>query len=160
MLAAVALGGDPAVVPTRIGSGARFRPAAQTTATPSYLCVSSRSHFRVHLELFAEGRALVVPSDIGRRSATCVAEVRTVAPGGIVQVGRAGLTVGDLFRVWGQRLAPNRLLAFVGAVRVYVAGHRVPGDVRTVELTPNAQIVLEVGPLIPPHSFFLFPKGS
>ena len=31
------------------------------------------------------------------------------------------------------------------------------GDVRKIPLTDRAQIVLEVGGYIPPHSFYLFP---
>ena len=89
--------------------------------------------------------------------ARCSYDVRTRAPIGIVEVvpGR-GVTIGDLFRVWGQPLARDRIAGFRGRVRAYVAGSRWRGDVRAIPLRRYAQIVLEVGGYVPPHRFFLF----
>ena len=52
----------------------------------------------------------------------------TLEPTGVVLI-RPGvrLTVGDLFRSWGQPLSARRLASFTGAVRVYVGGRRRPG---------------------------------
>jgi hypothetical protein len=74
----------------------------------------------------------------------------------------AGLDLGDLFRIWGQPLAAHRLASFrsAAAVRAYVGGRRVRGRVADVPLEPNAEIVVELGAYVPPHRFFLFPKGS
>jgi hypothetical protein len=68
-------------------------------------------------------------------------------------------TLGDLFAVWGRRLSPRRLLSFRGRVRAYIAGKRWRGDVRAIRLTRHAEIVLEVGSYVPPHTFFLFGPG-
>ncbi len=160
VLAAAALGGDPSVVAIPIGPGARFRPVAKAAAAPTLTCGGGKPLFRVHLELFAKGKVIVVPAGIGRGNADCVPLTRTTTPGGIVEVSRRGVTLGDLFRVWGETLSPRRLLSFSGAVRVYVAGRLLTRDPRDVVLTPNAEIVVETGPVIPPHRFFLFPKGS
>jgi hypothetical protein len=70
----------------------------------------------------------------------------------------APLTVGDLFRVWGQPLGPRRLAGFRGAVSAWVGGRPWRGDPRTIPLRRHAEIVLEVGGYIPPHTFFLFPR--
>ena len=68
------------------------------------------------------------------------------------------LTLGDLFAVWGRRLSPRRLLGFHGAVRVYRAGLRLRIDPRALVLRDQDQIVLEVGPFIPPHAAYRFPR--
>jgi hypothetical protein len=160
LLVAAALGGDPSVTPIPIGADARFRPAARTAAASTIACSNTKPLFRIHLELFAEGRVIVVPEGIGRGDAGCSGVARTTAPGGVVEVSRRNATLGDLFRIWGETLSPRRLLSFSGAVRVYIAGHLVKSDPREVVLTPHAELVLEAGPVIPPHRFYLFPKGT
>jgi hypothetical protein len=71
---------------------------------------------------------------------------------------RPGVRLGDLFAVWGERLGPTQLLSFAGSpVRVYVNGRRRRNDPRTLALEDGAQIVLQLGPYIPPHTRFLFP---
>jgi hypothetical protein len=78
----------------------------------------------------------------------------------------ARLSVADLFRSWGQPLSARRLGPFRGRVRVYVGGRRVrggpgsPGVPGTVRLTRHAEIVLEVGPYVPPHPAYTFPPGA
>ena len=69
-------------------------------------------------------------------------------------------TLGDLFRVWGQRLGKTRLLSFDGPVSVFVDGRRRLGDPRSIVLTRHAEVVLEVGGYLTPHSSYLFPKGA
>jgi hypothetical protein len=120
----------------------------------------------VHLELFANGRVVIVPAAVGVRgarvtlgrvrAARCRARVWTLDPTGVVQFeGPARL--GAFFGVWGTRLVPSRLLSFAGAVRVYVNGARRRGDPRTLVLRDRDEIVLEVGPYIPPHRAYRFP---
>jgi hypothetical protein len=83
-----------------------------------------------------------------------------VEPTGVVEVDAAlGATLGDLFAVWGRRLAPNRLLSFSGRVQAFVGGKRWHGDPRRIRLRRHAQIVLEVGGYVPPHSSYLFGEG-
>jgi hypothetical protein len=120
----------------------------------------------VHLELFARGRVVIVPAAVGIRdphlafgrvqAARCRARIWTLDPSGVIRfTGRA--TLGVVFRVWGARLAPRRLLSFGGTVRLYVNGIRRDGDPRTLGLRPGDEIVLEVGPYIPPHRAYRFP---
>jgi hypothetical protein len=111
---------------------------------------------RVHLELFANGRVVVIPDKVGVRRG-CRYPLRTLTPTGVVELDRPGHTLGDFFAVWRVPLARRRLLTFRGAVTAYVAGKRWQGDVDAIPLTDHAQIVVEIGGYIPPHRFYLFP---
>jgi hypothetical protein len=151
----------PSVYPWPIGVGPRYHPAAATHAghpVGSLRCDASPARFVAHVELFANRRVIIVPAGIGLARG-CAYPVRTVAPTGVVRVARPA-TLGDLFRIWGRRLSPRRLLSFAGRVEAYVGGRRVSGDPRRIRLTPHAQIVLEVGGHVVPHPSYVFPKGT
>ena len=70
---------------------------------------------------------------------------------------RAGETLGSVFAVWGQPLAPARLAGFRGTVSVFVNGTSRAGDPRRLVLHDGDEIVLEVGGYVPPHASFTFP---
>lgn len=69
-----------------------------------------------------------------------------------------------LFRSWGQPLSRTRLASFrapKGAhVAVFVNGRSWHGAPGAVPLTRHAEIVLEVGPHVPPHASYTFPPGT
>jgi hypothetical protein len=161
----VGIGGDPSIRPWPIGPGPAYRPAATARdgrPVAGHACVSGGRRFHVHLELYANRRVVIVPPGIGVASG-CSYTARTRTPTGVVEVSRgARLDLGGLFRIWGQPLGAHRLASFRSstAVRAYVGGRRVRGPVAGVRLEPNAEIVLELGAYVPPHRFFLFPKGS
>ncbi|HWF74923.1 MAG TPA: hypothetical protein VG186_16350 [Solirubrobacteraceae bacterium] len=158
-----------------IGHGARFHPPA--TGRVLGRC---RAHLgpriAVHVELFAANQVVLVPAGIGTRPprrfsagrisrARCYGDLVTLEPTGVVLV-RAGThrPLADLFRGWGEPLTPRRLASFPAAagsrVEVFVGGrrwHRAPGS---VPLTEHAEIVLEVGPHVPPHVSYTFPPGA
>ena len=165
-------------IPTPIGVGPRFHPPSTASAVARgrrigrFACGARAPNLvRAHLEVFAQKRVLIVPAGIGVAPpylirnrkvvrARCVYPLRTVEPTGVVEVdAQLRPTVADLFSVWGQPLAPRRLLSFSGRVRAYVAGERWRGDVRRIPLRRHAQIVLEVGGYIPPHRSYLFGPG-
>ncbi len=155
----------PAVVPTPIGAGPEYRPrpAVHAACAPAPL----RDGSRAHLELFANGRVVVIPTGIGLEgmrttagrvtAARCRARVWTLDATGVLRFTRPA-TLGSVFAVWGRRLTQNRLLRFRGAVRVYRNGVRLRVDPRTLELRDRDQIVLQVGPFIPPHASYRFPR--
>ena len=150
-----------APVPTPIGHGPEFRPpAAGRLDPPAAMCRAGAldGAARVHLELFARNRAIVIPARIGVRRG-CRYALRTLTPTGVIEIDGRGPTptLGRFFDVWRMPLAKQRLLTFRGDVRAYVGGRRWTGEVRSIRLTDRRQIVLEVGPYIPPHRFFLFP---
>jgi hypothetical protein len=128
-----------------------------------------------HVELFAEDRVVLVPAGIGtlppRRhelgrivAARCYGPIATLEPTGVVLVrqGRRA-TIGDLFKQWGVPLAAHGFGPFRapagGRVRAYVAGKRWHGAPAAIPLARHAAIVLQVGPYVPPHRFYLFPPG-
>ncbi len=118
------------------------------------------------MELFARGRVIIVPAAIGVGTphlsaglvvrARCRASTWTLDPTGVVRFTHAA-TLGDLFSVWGRRLTPRALLGFAGTVRVYRNGDRVRAGPRSVALRDGDELVLEVGPFVPPHRTYRFP---
>ena len=130
----------------------------------------------MHVEVFARNLVVLLPAGIGtappRRmldggvvSARCYGAVVSTEPTGVVLVRRGThLTVADVFRSWGESLSATRLAGFTAPrgtrVRVYVGGRRQSEPARLVPLTPNAEIVLELAPFVPPHAHYTFPSGG
>lgn len=127
----------------------------------------------MHIEVFAANRVVIIPAGIGTRpprelsdgrvtAARCYGDVVTLDPTGVVLVVNARhLTLAQVFRTWGQPLTTMRLASFRApagtSTAVYVNGRRRPGPPGRVPLAPHAEIVLEVGPYVPPHTTFTFP---
>ncbi len=167
VLAVTALAAAP--VPTPIGVGTLYHPPARTPGWAAVACrdASLRDGHRVHLELFAHRRVVIVPAGIGIGGATfrlgnvvgarCRAAVRTVDPTGVVWFDRTGALLRDVFAVWGQPVSPARLAGFHGAVSIFVNGARRDVDPRRLVLHDGDEIVLEVGGYVPPHASFRFP---
>jgi hypothetical protein len=90
--------------------------------------------------------------------------VATIDPTGVVLVRPgARLTVGEVFAAWGWPLRARGLLSFRarGQVRAYVDGRRwTRTPPAAIPLTRHAEIVLELGPYVPPHRSFRFPQGE
>jgi hypothetical protein len=158
-----------------IGTGPRFTTPASGPVTGS--CQRSLGpRFGVHVEVFAANRVLLLPAGIGARrpwtqldgrvvSARCYGALVTLDPTGLVLI-RPGqrLTLAALFRSWGEPLSRTRLTSFTAKqgtqVAVFVDGRPWRAAPGAVPLTPHAEIVLEVGPHVPPHSSYAFPPGT
>jgi hypothetical protein len=125
--------------------------------------------------VFGADRVVIVPTGIGTRpprgvsagrivSAGCYGSLVTLEPTGVVLV-RPGprLVLSDLFRAWGVPLSMRQVASFKapagGRVAVFVGGRRWRGEPGRVPLSRHAEIVLEVGPYVPPHSSYTFPAG-
>jgi hypothetical protein len=174
-LAGCASAGPAAMpTPTPTGPGARYRPAAVRLggrAVGSLRCGYAPPAYAVHVEVFAGGLGMVVPAGIGlappvRRAgafvvpAGCRYPLSTTEPTGLVEIAPgASRVLGDLFALWGLPLGPDRLGAFAGRVLAFVNGRAWRGDPRALPLRPHAQVTLEVGRLVAPHSAYLFPAG-
>jgi hypothetical protein len=158
-----------------IGAGPDFQPPATgPVAGPCLPALGPRDG--VHVEVFAANRVVLLPAGIGTRSprtsvagritrASCYGALVTLDPTGLMLVRPgAGLTVAALFRSWGQPLSATRLASFQAAagtrVAAFVDGRPWPGPPGAVPLTRHAEIVLEVGPHVPPHSSYAFPPGT
>ena len=167
--------------PIPIGVGPRFHPAdapkpvLQGRPVAGLRCERAGRRTGVHLELFALRRVVIVPAGIGIaaprardgayvRPRGCTYPIRTLEPTGVLQVtaGRR-LTLGHLFRLWGQPLSRTRLAAFSTSrarpVRAYVGGRRWAGPLRSIPLRRHAVIVLQLGAYVRPHVTYPFPKG-
>ena len=158
-----------------IGSGANFRPPA-----PGPVIGGCRRRLGprsgVHVELFAENRVVIVAAGIGTRPprsfvagritrAACYGSLVTLEPTGLVLVREGSRPLlSDLFRAWGQPLSPRRLASFSAPagmpVAVFVNGRRWHGSPGSVPLTAHSEIVLEIGPHVPPHTSYAFPPGT
>jgi hypothetical protein len=178
LLTQSAAGATP--VPTPIGAGPRFHPRPTSAAVARmepigrFRCETRvRPTQRAHVELFARGRVVVVPAGIGIapplvrvdaavRRGRCTYPIRTSDPTGVVEFAPSfHPTLGDLFRIWGRPFSESRLLGFRGSrVRIYVAGRRRRGPVRSVPLRRRSEIVVEIGPFVAPHTAFLFRPGQ
>ena len=158
-----------------IGTGPLFQPPA--TGPVIGRCarpLGRRSG--VHVEVFAANRVVLLPAGIGTRPprsllfgqiarASCYGAMVTLGPTGLVLIRPgARCTLGQLFRSWGQPLSLNRLASFRAPegthVTVFVDGREWRGMPAVVPLTPHGEIVLEVGPHVPPHSSYMFPHGT
>lgn len=154
------------LVPTPIGAGPRYRPPAHSGS--GFACAQAplRVGARVHLELFAHERVVIVPAGIGLRgarsrlgrvvTAACRGRAWTLDPSGVVRY-ESPATLGAVFAVWGQPLGPTRLASFRGPVSAWVNGVRQRGDPRTLLLRDRDEIVLEIRGHVPPHASFRFP---
>ncbi len=157
-----------------IGRGPSFQPPARGPVVGACeRTVGPRNG--VHVEVFAANRVVIVPAGIGTRpprsvsagritSARCYGDLVTLDPTGLVLVRPASHpTIQNLFRAWGEPLSNKRLASFSapadGRVAVFVDGHRWPGPPDKVPLTRHAEIVVEVGPHVPPHRAYTFPPG-
>jgi hypothetical protein len=158
-----------------IGVGPRFHPPVSGQVSGSCRpALGPRDG--VHVEVFAADRVLLLPAGIGTTpprasldgritDARCYGALVTLDPTGVVLVRPdAGLTLGTLFGSWGEPLSRTRLASFTAAARttvtVFIDGRPWPGPPAAVPLTRHAEIVLEVGPHVPPHSSYAFPRGT
>jgi hypothetical protein len=158
-----------------IGRGPEFHPPA--TGPVIAPCKGNLGpRIGTHVEVFARNRVVIIPAAIGTRpprtfdagriaTARCFGALTTTEPTGVVLTspGRT-LTVADLFRSWGQPLSRTQLGPFRAPpgteVAAFVGGRRSLAAPNDIPLTRHAEIVLEVGPHVPPHSTYTFPPGT
>ena len=116
-------------------------PAAQQTEEGAVRAVVSRFH------------TAVTSGDAPGAMAAVGADAVFLEAGGVIQLARPGISLGDFFAVWGQPLD----LGFAGELRVFVNGAEHHGEPARIPLRDRDQVVLEVGGYVPPHRSFAFP---
>jgi hypothetical protein len=158
-----------------IGRGRRFQPPA-TGPIPGPCRRALEPRYGVHVELFAADRVVLIAAGIGARGplhftggrisrARCYGDLVTLEPTGVVLVrpGRR-LSLANLFAAWGQPLSRRRLASFSpppgSEVTAFVNGRRWSRAPVSIPLAAHDEIVLEVGPHVPPHSSYTFPPGA
>jgi hypothetical protein len=171
-------GGLPAALVAQarpIGFGPQFHPGVSGPVIGRCAPTLGR-RVGVHVELFARNQVVLIARGIGTRAplrffagriagARCYGSLVTLDPTGVIYMRPgAHAVLADLFRSWGEPLSRRRLAAFVAAgrteVAVFVNGRPRIGDPRSVPLSAHAEIVLEVGPHVPPHPRYTFPPNS
>src|SRR5204863_9694635 len=140
-----------------IGRGPLYQPRPLSTAVARALPVGTLrctadtgARVGAHVELFANERVVIVPAGVGVaaphrrdgiyvRGGRCTYPALTTEPTGVIQLRRgAGVTLGELFRLWGQPLSPRRLAGFSAEpgeqVRAYVNGRPWRGELGAIPL--------------------------
>jgi hypothetical protein len=152
-----------------IGRGPRFQPPI-SGAVPGRCERALGRRLAAHIEVFGANQVILLAAGIGTTAprdfsdgrlvhARCFGDVVTLDPTGIVYF-RAGasLTLGTVFRAWGEPLTATRVASFSGGrTATYVDGRAWRGAPSAVPLTSGAEIVVESGPHVPPHRRFVFP---
>lgn len=158
-----------------IGAGIRFQPPVG--GAPVGSCRARLGpRYGAHVEIFGANKVVLLPAGIGTEpplrydagrisDARCYGDLVTVDPTGLVLVRRgARPQLSALFRSLGQPLSTTRVASFSASVgrrvAVFVGGHPWHGNPRSLTLRPHAEIVLEVGAHVPPHSAYEFPPGT
>jgi hypothetical protein len=160
--------GGPPIVTRPIGVGPAFRlPALCARARRALPTVGLRctagplaGPIVAHLEIFAHRETLVIPAGIGAVAGRCRYPLRTRDPTGLVTASRPGLTLGDLFAIWGQPFSRRRFASFRGPVEAFVDGRRVRDNIADISISHHAQIVLEISGYVPPHAHYVFPRPA
>ena len=153
-----------------VGSGPRFTPPLpDRPVVPDCRPGPLGERFGVHLELFGADRVVILPAGIGTEpprelragriaGAGCFGPLVTIDPTGLLLLRPgARATVGDVFALWGQPLTRGRAASFRGRVRAYVDGRRIRGHPARIPLRRHENVVLQVGPYVPPHDDYTFP---
>lgn len=106
-------------------------------------------HFHAQLKLYADGREIVVPSNIGidpLAPQTDMAGLHTHDTTGTVHnEAGTGATLGDFFAVWGVDLSATRLGPYSGPLRMWVDG-KPSRALEDLLLEDGQEIVLASGP--------------
>lgn len=112
-------------------------------------------HVHVDLQLYARGRRVGVPADIGiSQSANCLYWIHTHDNSGIIHIEspvKRRFTLGQFFDIWGPDLSSTKA-ASVSAPRgthlsIWVNGKAWHGsDPRTIDLHDRETVVIQSGP--------------
>lgn len=151
-----------------IGRGPRFRAPA-TGAVPGRCEQRLGQRLDAHIEIFGANQVVLLATGIGtaapRRfsgawltAARCFGDVATLDPTGTVYFrAAASVTLGTVFRAWGQPLTATQVASFTGGhALTFVDGRPWHGDPSALPLTSGAEIVVEIGPYVPPHHRYTF----
>jgi hypothetical protein len=127
-------------------------------------------HIHQHLDVYIEGKHLIVPAGIGIGE-TFISPLHTHDVSGVMHVESdrpRTFTLGEFFGVWGVPLSSDRIGGLEAGggkqVRTWVNGNKFSGDPSTIQLTAHQEIVVAYGtPAQPPKpvpSTFPFPPGE
>jgi hypothetical protein len=128
-------------------------------------------HIHQHLDIYVNGRHVVVPADIGINTVGgFISPLHTHDTSGVIHVepeSRQTFTLGQFFGVWGVRFTPTCIGGYCNGggrtLRVFVNGFPATKDPRQIELLAHDEIVVTYGTSQQlPHpvpSSYTFPFG-
>jgi hypothetical protein len=152
----------PAPWPANVGD---LRARLDALGLPALSAEGTALHIHQHLDVYVDGRRVVVPAGVGINFAEqFISPLHTHDTSGIVHVESPTIrtfTLGEFFAVWGVRLTPSCVGGYCAKpLHVYIGGKPYTGDARLVVLQPHEEIVLAYGtpPTRIPASY-AFPPG-
>ncbi len=138
-----------------IGCGAALAAAPSGQPIDGITCDRAEGavfHIHQHVAIFDRGKAIPIPSDIGRPLATpCLYWLHTHSADGLIHVEAPKfrtLTLGNFFDVWREPLTATRIASARvkrGELHVFVDGKAYRGDPRKIELSQHTDVTLEAG---------------
>jgi hypothetical protein len=151
-----------------IGPGPRFHPPVSGPVTGR--CERTLgTRLAAHVEVFGANRVVLLAAGIGSAAprqfrggrligARCFGDAVTLDATGVIYFrASAGVTLGTVFRAWGEPLTQTRIASFSGGrTQTYLDGKLWHGPAAAVPLRSGAEIVVETGPHVPPHRRFVF----
>jgi hypothetical protein len=115
-------------------------------------------HYHWHLDLYVDGRKVVIPRNIGLQNPPAMSsdihthDVNVDPHSGIIHVESPApgfrATILDLFDVWGVYASNKCIGGYCGGVQVWVDGQLSPAGLQT-EPGEHAAVTVAVGPLPP-----------
>jgi len=128
-------------------------------------------HIHQHLDVYVDGRKVLVPAGIGIDPAVGYAPLHTHDPSGVIHVESPTVrtyTLGEFFAVWGVRITPSCLGGYCAGggrqLRLFVDGRAYRGDPTTLALAPHQELVVAFGTAAqqpsPVPSSYQFPPGE
>jgi hypothetical protein len=127
------------------------------------------SHIHTHLDIFINGKEVVVPSNIGIIPGNCIYWLHTHDDTGVIHIESPDdrtFTLGQFFQIWGETFNNNRIFDNLvddnNTLSVYANGKKVDSktDYRQIPLNEHDEIAIIYGK--PPNSIpsnYEFPKG-
>lgn len=121
-------------------------------------------HTHSHLDLYVNGKHVVLPALIGINDNTYITEVHTHDATGVIHIEsptQRTFTLGQLFGEWGVKLTASCVANYCGHLKFWVNGTQISGDPAALDFRAHQEIVIAQGPLplIVPKSY-AFPQGE
>lgn len=139
---------DAGPAPWRLPNRGGDRVAA--AGLPAYRASSGPSHVHAHLDVFVDGRPVLVPEGIG--FGPPMGALHTHSASGILHFepddGDAHVRLGQFFTLWGVRMTGTCVGVYCAprtSTKVFVDGIAQAGPAPDVELLPYREIAVVVG---------------
>jgi hypothetical protein len=159
---------------TSVDSSASFTYERSTPVIDDISCDRMehfKMHIHAHLDIFINGSAFTIPSDVGRIPDHCIYWVHTHDQKGIIHIEspeERNFTLGEFFDIWGQNFSNNQIFDNTveesdnNILSVYVNGKKISAGTDYGQITINAHDEIAIVYGKPPASIpsnYEFPEG-